>query len=108
MYCGRLNSVFFFNDPATTDIYTLSLHDALPIYITLLASVKVLLFAITRQEDLIVGTPFAGRTELELADQIGFYVRTLLIRNRVAADDNFAQLLDTVKQSTLEIGRAHV
>src|SRR3990170_4005811 len=27
--CGRL---FFFNDTATTEIYTLSLHDALPIY----------------------------------------------------------------------------
>src|SRR5262249_60740820 len=25
-------SIFFFNDTATTDIYTLSLHDALPIY----------------------------------------------------------------------------
>src|SRR3712207_6858025 len=25
---------FFFNDPATTEIYTLSLHDALPIYPT--------------------------------------------------------------------------
>src|SRR5438874_6033406 len=25
-------SVFFFNDPATTEIYTLSLHDALPIF----------------------------------------------------------------------------
>src|SRR5690606_9052290 len=25
------SSLFFFNDPATTDIYTLSLHDALPI-----------------------------------------------------------------------------
>src|SRR5256885_13981549 len=24
-------SIFFFNDPATTEIYTLSLHDALPI-----------------------------------------------------------------------------
>src|SRR5438105_15148555 len=24
-------SLFFFNDPATTEIYTLSLHDALPI-----------------------------------------------------------------------------
>src|SRR5207249_7341945 len=24
--------VFFFNEPATTEIYTLSLHDALPIY----------------------------------------------------------------------------
>src|SRR5258707_5230209 len=28
----RLLSVFFFNDTATTEIYTLSLHDALPIY----------------------------------------------------------------------------
>src|SRR5438046_10266437 len=27
-----LCSPFFFNDPATTEIYTLSLHDALPIY----------------------------------------------------------------------------
>src|SRR5438876_5333894 len=26
--------LFFFNDPATTEIYTLSLHDALPIYAT--------------------------------------------------------------------------
>src|SRR5207302_8584081 len=28
---------FFFNDPATTDIYTLSLHDALPIFLLLLS-----------------------------------------------------------------------
>src|SRR2546427_2091431 len=28
----RLPSFFFFNDTATTEIYTLSLHDALPIY----------------------------------------------------------------------------
>src|SRR5437588_3468293 len=30
MYAARF---FFFNDTATTEIYTLSLHDALPIYI---------------------------------------------------------------------------
>src|SRR2546427_8631744 len=28
----RLLNLFFFNDTATTEIYTLSLHDALPIY----------------------------------------------------------------------------
>src|SRR3712207_6940785 len=28
-----MNLVFFFNDTATTEIYTLSLHDALPIYV---------------------------------------------------------------------------
>ena len=30
--------VFFFNDTATTEIYTLSLHDALPIFLSKLAS----------------------------------------------------------------------
>src|SRR3989449_11771911 len=29
---SRLTVFFFFNDTATTEIYTLSLHDALPIY----------------------------------------------------------------------------
>src|SRR5438874_12256242 len=28
---GKVNIIFFFNDTATTEIYTLSLHDALPI-----------------------------------------------------------------------------
>src|SRR2546430_8059475 len=36
--CGRTGcSVFFFNDTATTEIYTLSLHDALPISFEYLA-----------------------------------------------------------------------
>src|SRR3712207_8495153 len=30
--CARSSSIFFFNDTATTEIYTLSLHDALPIF----------------------------------------------------------------------------
>src|SRR2546426_9801846 len=37
-YSRRVRSLFvffFFNDTATTEIYTLSLHDALPIYILL-------------------------------------------------------------------------
>src|SRR5690348_17694121 len=29
---STIRSLFFFNDTATTEIYTLSLHDALPIY----------------------------------------------------------------------------
>src|SRR5438876_9150471 len=32
MICVFISSSFFFNDPATTEIYTLSLHDALPIW----------------------------------------------------------------------------
>src|SRR2546422_4466759 len=32
MHRSPVSSLFFFNDTATTEIYTLSLHDALPIY----------------------------------------------------------------------------
>src|SRR5258708_37164087 len=40
--CACLSSIsFFFNDTATTEIYTLSLHDALPIYTTVLQGVSL-------------------------------------------------------------------
>src|SRR2546430_10380948 len=32
---------FFFNDTATTEIYTLSLHDALPIYFCVMEAIKL-------------------------------------------------------------------
>src|SRR2546426_3176290 len=32
LLCSLISFFFFFNDTATTEIYTLSLHDALPIY----------------------------------------------------------------------------
>src|SRR5258707_13997783 len=38
----RLDLFFFFNDTATTEIYTLSLHDALPILATCVEGHKVL------------------------------------------------------------------
>src|SRR2546428_9572257 len=34
MCCPTILSFFFFNDTATTEIYPLSLHDALPIWLT--------------------------------------------------------------------------
>src|SRR5437773_5051481 len=39
--CPRFYFVFFFNDTATTEIYTLSLHDALPIYVFFCVSKNV-------------------------------------------------------------------
>src|SRR5206468_11673782 len=41
-----LFSFFFFNDTATTEIYTLSLHDALPIYRGVLVGAPELLQAV--------------------------------------------------------------
>src|SRR3712207_8616829 len=50
---------FFFNDTATTEIYTLSLHDALPIYVAEVADERV---ALGRHVD-----PPCGGTDLQPA-----------------------------------------
>src|SRR3712207_9581102 len=42
MHRSVCRCLFFFNDTATTEIYTLSLHDALPISVYALASVFIL------------------------------------------------------------------
>src|SRR6266850_5039118 len=43
--------IFFFNDTATTEIYTLSLHDALPIYLGIGYAVLGALLSITLIRD---------------------------------------------------------
>src|SRR5256885_17165329 len=57
-------ALFFFNDTATTEIYTLSLHDALPIYIVIGAHVEaedLVHFIIARGEhDHRRGVPLAN------------------------------------------------
>src|SRR3712207_7769456 len=41
-----MRSVFFFNDTATTEIYTLSLHDALPIFDTVASPMQGTVLAV--------------------------------------------------------------
>src|SRR2546422_3821853 len=48
-------TIFFFNDTATTEIYTLSLHDALPIFERYLTSVGF--FVAPKEERLAVQVP---------------------------------------------------
>ncbi|MBB5624270.1 amino acid adenylation domain-containing protein, partial [Pedobacter cryoconitis] len=72
------------------------------LFMGLLAVVNVLLHRYSGQEDLIVGSPIAGRENIDLEDQIGFYVNTLALRSRFKGTDSFKDLLDHVKQVTLD------
>src|SRR5436853_4083616 len=48
-------SLFFFNDTATTEIYTLSLHDALPIYYHAIAPFVFLENLVSLSDNVFVG-----------------------------------------------------
>ncbi|HEX8530303.1 MAG TPA: amino acid adenylation domain-containing protein, partial [Cytophagales bacterium] len=71
------------------------------LFMGLLAAVKALLYRYTGQEDLIVGTPVAGREHVDLEDQIGLYLNTLGLRTRYHGADTYQELLAKVKAVTL-------
>jgi len=71
-------------------------------FMVMLASFKALIHRYTGQEDVIVGTPIAGRNRAEIEHLIGFFVNTLALRTPVIAQVNFEELVDKVSQTALE------
>src|SRR5438270_2053598 len=55
--CNDFYIFFFFNVTATTEIYTLSLHDALPISTTIVATALPIRLVIARVSDMNRSTP---------------------------------------------------
>src|SRR5690606_4676853 len=50
------------------------------LFMGLLAAVSALLHRYSGQEDIIIGSPIAGRQHADLENQIGFYLNTLALR----------------------------
>lgn len=71
------------------------------LYICLLALYNVLLANYSGQEDIIVGTPIAGRPNAELENIIGMFVNTLALRNYPEANKSFREFLLEVRERTL-------
>ena len=68
----------------------------------LLAAFKVMLSRWCGQQDLVVGTPTAGRGRPEIEGLIGFFVNTLALRTDLSGDPTFLELLDRVKETSLD------
>jgi amino acid adenylation domain-containing protein len=77
-------------------------HEGATLYMTLLAAFQVLLSRYSRQEDIAVGTPIAGRTRPELEGLIGFFVNTLVVRGDLSGNPGFRDLLRRIRRTAIE------
>ncbi|HEY0406605.1 MAG TPA: amino acid adenylation domain-containing protein [Pyrinomonadaceae bacterium] len=72
------------------------------LFIVLLAAYKALLFRLTGQSDIVVGTPFAGREHPAAERLIGFFVNTLALRTDLGGSPSFREVVRRVRATTLE------
>ncbi len=98
-----VGSSLFFRLPEdlARGLEALSRDSGATLFMTLLAAFQVLLGRYSGQEDVVVGTPIAGRTHVLTEGLIGFFVNSLAIRTRFFGDPEFLELLVRVRESAL-------
>ncbi|PSF37372.1 non-ribosomal peptide synthetase [Aphanothece hegewaldii CCALA 016] len=85
----------------TDALKTLSQKSGSTLFMVLLATFSTLLHRYTGNSDIVIGSPIANRNRSELEALIGFFVNTLPLRINSAGNPTFEELLQRVRQVTL-------
>ncbi|MFZ6010152.1 MAG: condensation domain-containing protein, partial [Bacteroidota bacterium] len=83
-------------------IRNISKENQTTLFMTSLALVCMLINKYTKEDDITVGTPVAGREDHKLVDQIGFFVNMLPLRNKIDIGKTFRALLQQIRGNVLE------
>ncbi|WP_143295539.1 condensation domain-containing protein, partial [Burkholderia pseudomallei] len=80
-------------------------HGVTP-YMTLLSSWAAVLSRLSGQEEVVIGSPVAGRNRTEVEPLIGFFVNTLALRLDLSSEPTVGELLKRTKAQVLS-AQAH-
>ena len=85
----------------TAQLKSLSQSCNATLFMTLLTALNVLLYRHTGQDDIIVGTPIAGRPQEGTEKLIGLFLNSLALRTDLRDSPTFGKLLEQVRETTL-------
>ena len=71
------------------------------LFMVLLAGIQVLLARWSGEQDIVVGTPIAGRAHQQTEEVVGFFVNMLAMRTDVSGGPGFREVVKRVKEVTL-------
>ncbi|MFD3262320.1 amino acid adenylation domain-containing protein, partial [Paenibacillus lentus] len=89
-------------EPVMESLRRLANQKGSTLYMVFLAAYKLLLSRYTGQQDIIVGSPVAGRRHGDVQSLIGMFVNTLAIRTEMNELETFPELLSRVKERMLQ------
>ncbi len=81
---------------------TFCIRHGVSAYMVLLTALFALLGRLTGRPEVVVGSPIANRNREEVEDLIGFFVNMLVLRGDLTGDASGRELLQRVRQLTLE------
>ncbi|MEO0834942.1 MAG: 4-hydroxyphenylpyruvate dioxygenase, partial [Cyanobacteria bacterium J06642_3] len=86
----------------TSKLQNISKESGATLFMTLLASFATLLSRYSNSRDIAIGSPIANRNRSEIESLIGFFVNTLVLRTNLEGEPSFEELLQQVRQTTLD------
>ncbi|HEX8138450.1 MAG TPA: amino acid adenylation domain-containing protein, partial [Pyrinomonadaceae bacterium] len=93
---------FRLSEALTAELKMIGRAQGATLYMLLLAAFKLLLHRYSGQEDIVVGTPTAGRGWAALSALVGYFVNPVVMRARLSGNPTFKELLGHVRQVVLE------
>ncbi len=93
---------FSISEELTYGLNKLANQTGTTLYMVLLAAYNVLMFKYTGQNDIIIGSPIAGRKHDDISNVLGMFVNTLAMRNSPEGTKTFNQLLREVKENSIK------
>lgn len=75
---------------------------SLTMFMTMLSAFQALLFRLSGQDDIVIGTPVANRNKEEIEPLIGFFVNTVVLRSKINKGMRFLDLTKDTMESSLE------
>ncbi|WP_440110455.1 amino acid adenylation domain-containing protein [Paenibacillus sp. QZ-Y1] len=86
----------------TKQLHQLAETSEVTMYMVMLSLWNILLARQTGQEDIVIGTPVAGRSHEEWKDTTGMFVNMIAMRNLLVPEQPYAEFLQKLKGRTME------
>jgi amino acid adenylation domain-containing protein len=86
----------------TSALTSLSQQEGVTTFMTLLAAFQTLLYRMSGQTDIVLGTDMAGRNHVETEPLIGFFVNLLVLRTDLSGMPTFRMVLRRVREVVLD------